>query len=216
MPNGCLIALEGPEGAGKSTQQGLAADALRREGHTVLTTAEPGGTALGREMRHLLLEPRQPPPAPLAELFLYVADRAQHVGEVIAPALQAGTIVITDRFSGSTIAYQGYGRGLDMTLVRQADAWARGGVTPALTILLDCPVELGLERAHGADRFHAEEVAFHERVRAGFLSLAAAGEWPWQVIDATLAKDEVHARIMDAIHAALAGDVAPVKKSNSA
>jgi dTMP kinase len=166
-------------------------------------------------MRRLLLEPRQPAPAPLAELFLYLADRAQHIGESIGPALQAGTVVLTDRFSGSTIAYQGYGRGLDMTLVRQADAWARGGIEPALTILLDCPVKLGLERAQGADRFHAEDVAFHERVRAGFLSLAAAAESPWRVIDATRPKDEVHALVMEAIDATLGGGVAQRKKSSA-
>jgi dTMP kinase len=214
-----LIALEGPEGAGKSTQQRLAADALRREGRTVRTTAEPGGTRLGREARRMLLEPRDPAPAPLTELFLYLADRAQHVAEVIGPALDAGAVVLTDRFSGSTIAYQGYGRGLDLVMVRQADVWARGGVSPDLTILLDCPVRLGLERAHGADRFHAEEEAFHERVRAGFLTLAAAGEWPWRVIDATRPKDEVHERIMEAIHATLAPHAAegltPARRSSA-
>lgn len=204
MTKGVLIAFEGPEGAGKSTQQRLAAEALGRAGRAVQTTAEPGGTSLGLEARRLLLEPREPAPAPLAELFLYLADRAQHVAEVIRPALDSGAIVLTDRFSGSTIAYQGYGRGLDLGMVERADAWARGGVAPDLTLLLDCPVRLGLERAHGADRFHAETSAFHERVRNGYLALAAAGDRPWRVIDSTRSREEVHREIMQAIEATLA------------
>jgi dTMP kinase len=204
LRNGFLIAFEGPEGAGKSTQQRLAAEALLHEGRAVRTTAEPGGTSLGQEARRVLLEPRDPTPAPLAELFLYLADRAQHVAEVIQPALDAGAIVLTDRFSGSTIAYQGYGRGLDLAMVEQADAWARGAIVPDLTILLDCPIRLGLERALGADRFHAEAEAFHDRVRAGFLTLAARGRWPWRVIDATGAKDDVHHQIMQAIRTVIA------------
>lgn len=198
-----LIAFEGPEGAGKSTQQHLAAEVLRRQGIDVRETAEPGGTELGRRARAVLLERGESVPTPLAELFLYLADRTQHVAEVIRPALDAGSVVLTDRFSGSTIAYQGYGRGLDLELVRRADEWARGGVEPALVLLLDCPVGLGLHRAHGDDRFHAEKEEFHERVRAGFHALARADAETWRVIDATQPRSEVHTQIMQAIHSIL-------------
>lgn len=201
---GCLIAFEGPEGAGKSTQLERLAAALRDEGRRVELTAEPGGTDLGRELRHLLLHARATSvPVPLAELFLYLADRAQHVDETIRPAIAAGAIVLTDRFSASTIAYQGYGRGLDLDQVTRADAWARGGLTPRLTLLLDCPVRVGLQRARGDDRFHAEEEAFHERVRAGFHALAAAAGRAWRTIDTTQPADAVHAAVRAAVGGAL-------------
>ena len=201
---GCLIAFEGPEGAGKSTQLQRLAAALRSDGWRVDTTAEPGGTVLGRELRQLLLHTRDSVPVPLAELFLYLADRAQHVEQLILPAIAAGAVVLTDRFSASTIAYQGYGRGLDLDLVTRADAWARGGLAPRLTLLLDCPVRIGLERARGEnDRFHAEEEAFHERVRAGFHALAAAEPGTWQTIDSTQPTETVHVAVLAAVRAAL-------------
>jgi dTMP kinase len=202
---GWLIAFEGPEGAGKSTQIARAADALRARGRRVDVTFEPGATALGKGLRETLLHARADAvPAPLAELFLYLADRAQHVRQVIAPALAAGAVVLTDRFSASTIAYQGHGRGLDLEQLARADAWARDGLTPHLTVLLDLPVRLGLARARGEnDRFHAEDVAFHERVRDGFLRLAAASPGSWQVIDATQPPDAVHAHVLAALHVAL-------------
>src|SRR5215471_2213586 len=198
MPSrsGCLIAFEGTEGAGKSTQVNRAADVLRHEGHRVEITSEPGGTELGRHLRELLLHARDAEPVPLAELFLYLADRAQHVAQMIAPALAAGAVVLTDRFSASTIAYQGYGRGLDLDAVTRADAWARGGVTPSLTILLDCPVRVGLQRARGHDRFHAEVEAFHDRVRRGFHALATADPTAWCVIDATQSEATVHEAVV--------------------
>ena len=201
---GCLIAFEGPEGAGKSTQLQRLATVLREAGRRVETTAEPGGTALGRDLRQLLLHARETVPVPLAELFLYLADRAQHVQQLIAPAIAAGAVVLTDRFSASTIAYQGYGRGLDLERVTAADAWARGGLTPRLTLLLDCPVRIGLQRARGDnDRFHAEEEAVHERVRAGFRSLAAAAPAAWRTIDSTQPADAVHAAVLQAVRGIL-------------
>lgn len=200
---GRLIAFEGTEGAGKSTQISRAAEVLRRDGHRVDVTREPGGTALGKALRGLLLH-GDDAPRPLAELFLYLADRAQHVGQVIEPALAAGAVVITDRFSGSTIAYQGYARGLDLDAVTRADAWARGALAPDLTVLLDCPVRVGLQRAHGDDRFHAEKEAFHERVRQGFLAQAAADPAGWRVIDATLPEHTVHEQVLAAIRTRLA------------
>jgi dTMP kinase len=200
-PSGCLIAFEGTEGAGKSTHIRHAAEALRRGGHRVEVTAEPGATELGRHLRDLLLHGRESAPLPLAELFLYLADRAQHIGQMIAPALAAGAIVLTDRFSASTIAYQGYGRGLDLDAVTRADAWARGGVSPRLTILLDCPVRLGLQRARGHDRFHAELEAFHERVRDGFHALASAAPDAWRIIDASQPEAAVRTEVLAAIRA---------------
>lgn len=198
---GCLIAFEGTEGAGKSTQMQRAAAVLREAGHRVELTAEPGATALGQQLRDLLLHGRETTPVPLAELFLYLADRAQHVEQVIAPALAAGALVLTDRFSASTIAYQGYGRGLDLAVVTRADTWARGGVRPQLSLLLDCPVHVGLQRARGHDRFHAELEAFHERVQRGFHAQAAAEPAAWQVIDARQPEPAVHAQVVAAIRA---------------
>jgi dTMP kinase len=201
---GRLIAFEGVEGAGKSTQLGLVSTALRAQGYSVVETREPGGTALGAEMRRLLMHVHDNPPAPLAELLLYLADRAQHVAEVIRPALAQGRIVLTDRFSASTIAYQGYARGLDLQTVCQLDAIARQGVAPDLVILLDCPAPSGLHRARGDDRFHREAVDFHERVRAGFLSIARQDPDRFCVIDATAAQEEVGARILEAVRPCLA------------
>jgi dTMP kinase len=200
---GILIAFEGTEGSGKSTQIRLAAEALERDGHPLCLTVEPGGTALGRRLREVLLGPSQPVPAPLAELFLYLADRAQHVSEIILPALDTGQVVLTDRYSASTIAYQGYGRGIDLDTVTRVDEWARGGLSPHLTILLDCPVRVGLGRARGTDRFHAELEAFHERVRRGFLALAEAGGDAWRVIDATATRAAVHAEVLAAVRGCL-------------
>ncbi|GIW40578.1 MAG: thymidylate kinase [Candidatus Binatia bacterium] len=178
---GRLIAFEGVEGAGKSTQVRLLAAALRRQGRSVLVTAEPGGTKVGRAIRTILTSPRYPEPVPLAELLLYLADRAQHLAEVVRPALERGLVVLTDRFSASTVAYQGYGRGLPLGLVRDWDRKARGGVRADLTVLLDCPVREGLRRARGSDRLHTASLEFHERVRAGFLAQARR-EKGWVVV----------------------------------
>jgi dTMP kinase len=196
---GCLIAFEGIEGAGKSTQIRLTAAALRTRGVAVVETREPGGTPLGTEVRRLLMHIPESPPTPLAELLLYLADRAQHVSQVIAPALLQGKVVLTDRFSASTIAYQGYARRLDLETVIRLEAIARQGVAPALTVLLDCPVEAGLARARGDDRFHREEQEFHQLVRTGFLSLARAGGDRYCVIDATAPQEQVQEHIFAAV-----------------
>jgi len=200
---GLFVAFEGTEGAGKSTHLRRAADTLRAAGERVLATAQPGGTALGRSLRAILLGRNEFVPVPLAELFLYLADRAQHVDEIVRPALAAGEIVLIDRYSASTIAYQGYARGLELAEVTRADRWARGGLEPDLTIWLDCPVHIGLQRAGQPDRFHAEAEAFHERVRAGFAELAAASS-RWRRVDAALPAEEVHQQVMAALHALLA------------
>jgi dTMP kinase len=198
-----LIAFEGTEGSGKSTQLRLAATALRKAGHKVRVTFEPGATSVGAKIRKILLHKGAGHPVPLAELFLYLADRAQHVSSLIQPALDSGETVLTDRFSASTLAYQGYGRELNLDDVVRSDAWARGGLWPDLTILLDCPVRIGLSRASKHDRFHAEIEAFHERVRRGFLSLAREDPTSWRVIDSTQSKQEVHRQVLSAIAIAL-------------
>jgi dTMP kinase len=196
---GCLIAFEGIEGAGKSTQIRRVAAVLSARSVAVVETREPGGTAVGTEVRRILMQLSETPPTPLAELLLYLADRAQHVAQVIAPAIASGQVVLTDRFSASTIAYQGYARRLDLAMVTRVDAIARQGVAPALTVLLDCPVEMGLKRARGDDRFHREEQEFHERVRAGFLSLAREDWDRYCVIDATAPPEEIERQAVAAV-----------------
>jgi len=198
-----LVTLEGIEGSGKSTHLGYLAAHLRAAGHAVVETREPGDTPAGAAIRRLLLGTERLPLAPLAELFLYCADRTQHVADVIRPALDAGRIVVCDRFSDSTIAYQGYGRGLDLEMVRTLDAHARMGVRPWLTVLLDCAVDEGLARARGrrgpGDRFEQEVRAFHERVRDGFLALAAAEPARFCVVDSAAPLAEVRDRLVAAV-----------------
>jgi len=190
-----FITFEGIEGSGKSTHLAHLAQHLRAAGQHVVETREPGGTPAGAAIRRLLLAPAAAPLTPLAELFLYCADRTQHVSDVVRPALDAGQVVLCDRFSDSTLAYQGHARGLDLEAVRALDARARGEVRPALTFLLDCPVADGLARARGraapGDRFERETIGFHERVRQGFLALAAAEPERFCVLSA----DEPVARV---------------------
>jgi len=195
-----FVTFEGIEGSGKSTHVRLLAAHLRAAGRRVLETREPGGTEAGLAIRALLLGPDAVPLEPLAELLLYCADRAQHLGEVVRPALAAGIVVLCDRFSDSTIAYQGHARGLDLGLVRALDDQARGGLKPDLTFLLDCPAPEGLVRARGrgaaGDRFEDAPVAFHDRVRAGFHALAAAEPERFRTIDSTAPRQEVSACII--------------------
>jgi dTMP kinase len=195
---GCLIAFEGIEGAGKSTHVRAVAAALRARGLSVVETREPGGTVLGADLRRILMHTADAP-APLTELLLYLADRAQHLAEVIEPALSRGDVVLTDRFSASTIAYQGFARQLDIETVSRLDSLVRHGVVPALTVLLDCPVALGLQRARGDDRFHREEHEFHERVRAGFLKIAEQDADRYCVIDASRPNAVVQEAVLAAV-----------------
>jgi len=199
-----LITFEGGDGAGKSTQIRALEDYLKRAGRSCLTTCEPGGTGLGVSIRKLLLEVGEYQIAPGTELFLYLADRAQHVREIVLPALEAGKLVLCDRFTDSTLAYQGYGRGLDIQRLRQLNAIASGEARADLTFLLDCPVQCGLGRtagrrsqtsAGGEDRFEREEIEFHERVRAGFLQMARAEPERFRVIDANRPVESVSADI---------------------
>ncbi len=210
---GRLVVLEGGEGAGKSTQAGLLAARLG-----ALLTREPGGTPFGETLRAVLLEPSRPRLAPRAELMLMLAARAEHVESVLRPALERGRDVVCDRFSGSTLAYQGHGRGLPLEEVALACRIAAAGVEPDLTVLLDLPPEIGLRRsgapapetdlgAPRADRFEGEDLAFHRRVRAGYLDLARAGGWP--VVDASTPVEEVAEHVAKVVERALGASAAP-------
>lgn len=189
MP-GVFITFEGPEGAGKTLQAKRLVDLLREEGRGALLTREPGGTLLGEQVRSVVLSetPGGPGISPIAEALLFNAARAQLVAEVIKPALDAGEIVVCDRFADSTLAYQGYGAGLDLADLRAIADVATMGLVPDLTILLDIPPEIGLARkdAGSRNRFEAAfDLAFHRRVREGFLGLARLEPGRWAVVDAT-------------------------------
>jgi dTMP kinase len=191
---GAFITLEGIEGCGKSTQAGRLAKHLREEGYRVVETREPGGTPLAERIRDIFLSPSAEPVAPECEAHLILACRSQHVAQVIKPALQAGAVVICDRFADSTLAYQGYGRGLDLRSLERLNRFATGGLTPALTLLLDLPVATGLarrRRERDVNRLDREAKAFYERVRQGFLKLAARHPRRIAVIDATPDPDVV-------------------------
>lgn len=182
-----FIAFEGGEGCGKSTQSKLLLERLKRQNIPVILTHEPGGTVLGDEVRKLLKKQRDFPISPQAELFLFSAARAQLVDEVIYPALQEGKVVICDRFAYSTLVYQGYGRGVDLAVIKLINNIATRGLNPDLAILLDIAPEQGLARKRSQkDRFESEELAFHQRVREGYLKLAASDSDHWLVIDASL------------------------------
>jgi dTMP kinase len=169
---GLLVTFEGIEGSGKSTQIELTRAYMEQAGYPSLVTKEPGGCPLGEEVRTLLLEKGELRIDPLTELFLIEADRTQHVSEVIRPALEKGQMILCDRYTDATIAYQGYGRGVDIDFIIEMNRRATGGVAPDCTIVLDCPVDVGMGRAHGEDRFEREGHEFHERVRKGYLRIA--------------------------------------------
>lgn len=183
----CFITLEGPEGGGKSTQAQMLVDYLSMLGHEVVLTREPGGTGVGEQIRRVLTSLENTSMHPRTEILLFSASRAQLVSEVIRPHLECGRMVVSDRFYDSTLAYQGYGRGLDLGALRTITAFATGGLVPDLTILLDLPVEVGLQRREqggGWNRLDATDVEFHHRVRQGYLELAAIDPARWVVIDA--------------------------------
>ena len=201
--SGRFITLEGPEGAGKTLMAERLAGALRARGLEVRLTREPGGTRLGEQVRSIVLARAQDGDEAIdarADALLFNAARAQLVAEVIRPALAAGEVVVCARFADSTLAYQGYGRGLDLARVRALDAEARDGIVPAMTFLFDCPVEEGLARARAragsGDRFEREVVSFHERVRHGFQEMARAEPARFRVLDSAAPIDQVHAAVV--------------------
>lgn len=203
---GIFISFEGIEGTGKSTQSALLAEYLRTKGFSAVNTAEPGGTRISLRIRELLLSPSSTDMDPLTELLLYNAARVQHIKEIIMPALLRGEVVITDRFSDSTMAYQGYGRGIDLKLVDSLDLVATNRLRPHLTVLLDLDVKTGLRRNRAikkSDRLELEDVAFHERVRKGFISIAAKEPDRIKLIDCSGDIESVHREVIGVVNAFL-------------
>jgi dTMP kinase len=201
-----FITFEGGDGSGKTTQLRALESYLNTCGKSCITTREPGGTSLGKLIRQVLLEAGEQTIASPTELFLYLADRAQHIQEIIRPAIEQGKIVLCDRHTDSTLAYQGYGRGIDLELLRELNAIASQGIRADLTLLFDCPVKIGLSRTaqrqfraasvgSREDRFEREKVEFHERVRAGFLELARTEPERFFVIDASRSIEEVFQQV---------------------
>ena len=202
MAQARFITFEGGEGSGKSTQIALLASALRELGETVLTVREPGSSVVGESIRATLLDPANAAMSDRAELLLYEAARAQVVDEVIRPALEAGTVVLADRYFDSTTAYQGYGRGLNLDEIAQLNAFAVGGLVPDRTVVLDIPADEGLTRALSIgqpDRLEQQALAFHERVREGFLDIALTEPNRVRVVDAVQNVDAVFADVLFAV-----------------
>jgi dTMP kinase len=200
-----FITFEGIEGTGKTTQIARLGEYLESRGREVFLTREPGGSRVGRELRQMLLHVDNADLTAITELFLYLADRAQHVAQVIRPQLEAGRVVLCDRFADSTIVYQGFGRGLDTATLKQLNEVAVDGLWPDLTIVLDIDPEVGLERAtlrniedgkaREEGRFEAEHLSFHRRIREGYLTWAAINRDRIKVADASSTPDDVFARV---------------------
>ena len=198
-----FITFEGPDGSGKSTQLKLLASALREEGVDIITTREPGGTEIGDQIRAVIMNMKNKAMDPRTELLLFNASRAQLVEELIRPSLAAGKIILCDRYADSTMAYQGYGHGLDKDELRRLLNFATGGLKPDLTLLFDISAEAGLKRRlsnHDEwNRMDDYALQFHERVRGGFLELAAADPERWVVIDADRDPGVIHAEVLDIV-----------------
>jgi dTMP kinase len=209
MRRGLFLSFEGGEGSGKSVQAKRLYDELTKRGRDVLLTREPGGTAAGERIREIVLHAQEIALSPEAQVLLYSTARAQNVREVIGPALDAGKIVIADRFFDSTTAYQGYGHGVALSAIRDVTALACGDLSPDRTFLLDIPVETGLGRSGWRaqskwDRFEVLDAAFHERVRNGYLLLAAEEPRRWLVIDASGDETTIAADVQRSVDALLA------------
>ena len=201
-----FITVEGIEGAGKTSCLDLLEQRIRQRGHEVLVTREPGGTPLGEDLRRLLLGHRHDGMADDTELLLMFAARAEHLHAKIEPALVAGSWVLCDRFTDATYAYQGYGRGIDVQRIAALETWVQGERRPDLTLLLDLPVEVGLQRAgrrSTPDRFERQALTFFDRVRQGYLSLAASAPGRFRVIDAGQSLDQVSRQVTATIDAFL-------------
>ena len=201
--SGCFIVFEGIEGAGKSTQLQLLHDALKKN-YPICQTREPGGTSLGNALRHVLLDPATGDISGYSEFLIFASARAMHVSEHIKPALAAGKIVLCDRFSAASVAYQGYGRGINKEFIDSVNFEVCNGLSPDLTILFDLDPRLGLQRvrqrqAGKEDRIESSTVDFHRRVRQGYLSIADANKNCWKVIDAVLPEQEQHSMVMNTV-----------------
>ncbi|MFH1238838.1 MAG: dTMP kinase [bacterium] len=211
LKKGLFITLEGPDGCGKTTQAQKLYEYLTRQGYQVVRTREPGGTKVAEQVREVLLSPANKV-APLAEIFLYEAVRAQHVEELIKPSLAKGKIIVCERFSDATFAYQGYGRRLPLAMIKALDKFATAKISPDLTILLDIPPELGLSRVLSdhknrprgqTDRMEQEDLTFHRRVRAGYLKLARSYPRRIKAISAQQPADEIHGQIIKYVERAI-------------
>ncbi len=200
---GLFITFEGIEGCGKTTQMNLLSDYLKNEGFPVLKTREPGGTKIGEKIRDILLNPDNKKMANETEILLYGASRTQHIEEIIKPALKSGKIVLCDRYADSTLAYQGFGRNMGISFIKRAYRLSLGTIQPDLTILLDLDVKAGLDRIKnrkgGNDRIEKEKIAFHNRVRKGYLKLAKASRGRIKVVRADKRIDEIQKEIKDIV-----------------
>ncbi len=204
-----FITFEGIEGSGKTSQIQSIKAHLTQQGHDVIATREPGSSDIGTQIRSILLDSRNKGLDPLAELLLYMADRAQHLNETIKPAMTAGKVILCDRYFDATLAYQGYARGLDINLISKLHKMAFSDVRPDMTLLLDLPAEIGLARAWqqiengqrtGKEtRFEEEALAFHTKVRSGYLTLAAQEPQRFKIIDASASKEQVQREIIAVI-----------------
>jgi dTMP kinase len=211
LRGGRFIVLEGPDGAGKSEQAVRLARRLRERGYPVTFTREPGGTPLGEQVRAILLDPAETRRGPVADVLLFNAARSQHVSDIIRPALERGDIVVCDRYATSTMAYQGYGSGIDHEALAAIADFATGGLVPDLVVVLDVPVEVGLARRDAGrveelTRFEdgaRHDLDFHRRVRAGYLEMAAADPRRWVVLDGSGSPDVVAEAVGQAVDAAL-------------
>ena len=200
---GVFVCFEGGEGSGKSTQSRLVRDWLEEQGCSVLLTFEPGDTAVGRELRRIVLDPATGALSDRTEVLLYAADKAEHVDTVVRPALDRGQVVVTDRYVDSTLAYQGAGRALDVAEVEAVARWATGDLRPHLTVVLDLEPQAGLDRFTGRDRIEGQSPEFHQRVRQGFLDLADADPDRYLVVPATDRPEDVHALVRTRVTAVL-------------
>lgn len=202
-----FITLEGPEGSGKSSQLPIIAEWLREQGYNVYTTREPGGTMISDQIRTILHDLGNTAMHPRTEILLYLASRSQHVEEVIRPLLVQDTIVLCDRYADSTLAYQGYGHGIDIPTLKKLLDFSTGGLYPDLTILLDLDVEIGLERRKHSggewNRLDDYALAFHKQVREGYLSLVANEPLRWRIVDAAQSFDDVQKALQEVIKAEL-------------
>jgi len=203
VTSGFFIAFEGGEGAGKSTQAELLSNRLASEGFSVVVTREPGGTPTAEKIRSVLLDPTITDMPDQAEALLFAASRADHAANLIRPALENGAVVICDRYLESSVAYQGYGRNLGGTYIRELSEWATQGLLPDFTVYLDVPAQVSLDRRKGTDRMEIQSLDFHLQTQQAFRDLAKNSQAAHIVIDATLPIDEIAQLICDAVLAEL-------------